>query len=430
MAHLLNLPDDLLLFVFSEFLETKHIGMLDRVICNHRLRNDRFLKLIDQPHFVTQGIYDDSNKLKSYFNWLRARKCRVAVLKYSDEDWDISPNFSDYIFSEKITTLHTHGRHLNKTNLTSIIKSCRNVTNLNLNINDDMILEAVANNCPHLKILEFQDHCFLKDSEVSRMLFRKCQLLSNITSRIADASIVLFMAQNLPNLDTFIMLPSTTLCTDTLCAVLSKKPPLTKFTSQNCYLSSDHSMFIVDRGDFYRSTVDICRVIESRAAIATIKHLTIDCEPQCINDYVLSHMATLMPQLRTLIVINGNELTDKFIQPLTSHCPLLENIKLGRCSLLTDVGVIALIDGCMALKSIELTNCPSVSDVFVHYLIESAGILDTGAEEGSTGAVNDHIIFGGGAKLQSLKLFNIPLISSEAVELLKASRPQLSVRRS
>lgn len=65
--------------------------------------------------------------------------------------------------------------------------------------------------------------------------------------------------------------------------------------------------------------------------------------------------------LRSLDLTQAH-VTDVALAALSTHCRLLEDVKLSSCSEVTDVGVETLVRSCSRLRSLDLNNCGLVTD--------------------------------------------------------------------
>ncbi len=150
MSVICNLPDDLVVLVMCDFMDTKDLAIFDKALCSFYHRPN-FLKIIQYPYFITQGFPYEYVRLEElYFIWLNLRKCQVASLKYGAK-WNNSLSLDDYICTTKIVDLAVSGGTLTAKDIADVVDVCQNVRILQIFKNvDDSVIAAIANNCKYI----------------------------------------------------------------------------------------------------------------------------------------------------------------------------------------------------------------------------------------------------------------------------------------
>ncbi|KAL6066766.1 hypothetical protein QOT17_009349 [Balamuthia mandrillaris] len=110
-------------------------------------------------------------------------------------------------------------------------------------------------------------------------------------------------------------------------------------------------------------------------------------------------------QLLTTINLSGcTSVTDECIWHLTKGCSKLLNVNLSRCCLISDASIKKVATNWALLHTIDLSWCPRLTDLAMEYLWKGCYFID------------------------SIKIFGLPNVSSNAVYIMKQNLPNATVQ--
>lgn len=206
MSVFLSLKDDLLVSLFSEWLKTEELIVLDSALCQKKRRTD-FLLLLKCSAFVTYGTVFTNLPFINYVNWIQLRNLRVSSFVISSSRINI-PEFHK-TFTASIKHLKIMHTTISDSDITSKILefmlSCANlesITTAYVTFDDTTTIE---------KVESFQGFCCLHSFTVIdeslytfKFMVGICgdQLLHLYLNTLVDVNVALSIMQQNRNLIT------------------------------------------------------------------------------------------------------------------------------------------------------------------------------------------------------------------------------------
>jgi F-box and leucine-rich repeat protein GRR1 len=246
-------------------------------------------------------------------------------------------------------------------------------------------LDAIAENCPHLKKLDINSVTGLSESTILTLL-QRCSGLVNLslnTGAIITDSTVLGIASYGANLKELRLHNALSLSTHTLAvlfihrlnlrtfglasstvffdpaAQFPPQCPITKLDFKDVFMT-DHSFGLILEGcpALLELRMEACMDINSDALFLIAKcqrlqKLSLDI---CfVTDRVLEEVALGCGYLREVKLTGNLQISDTGVGELAHGCPLLQRITLPRhCREITDAAVLALAQNCPGLCLLEV----------------------------------------------------------------------------
>lgn len=202
---LLQLPSDLLISVFIEFIQVdlKGLAAVDMAVCNHGLRDGHWLPLL--PTLRLTESQRLSNRLNYLFSWLDKRGVQMTkiLVEMGDVDYLDGPsrlyNFpatSELLFAKNNFSSSSFG-------LTELLTMFSSITVLNLSdcpsFVDHQLLELLTVSLPQLKRLDLRGCKAITPAVAVAVTRHFCQSLESLGFDALDDEAVWKLAKFPPN---------------------------------------------------------------------------------------------------------------------------------------------------------------------------------------------------------------------------------------
>ena len=397
MMQLLDLPREFLIHLLVDWLDIGCYGRLDSSYCSRSQRDSLLQTFRDSKLCLRQadiGIISDKHTLT--WAWKKLIAIEAMIIPSTDRRWTLDYDlFSTYLKEKGHKLLHLGEVHynqysygffeqipeyLNSTQLTSVLKYCPNLVELE-DISTECVtlvtMAALRRNCKYLKVLSIQHHFFefwdptpmialvaggdcaithlrlpsiqnfmskfaIIARNMKQLRYLRFDRLRDITALEGDDQTFIVIAENCLNLES-LFLPSTQVLRDSSLAALA--------TGCRALRELD-----ISRCRHVTST-GLTTIVRSCSNLTAL-NLT---ECDLISDAGIVALARSCPQLARLNLEHLSLLTDTSLTALGEHCSCLCELNVSYCSLLTTAGLTAVVSGGAQLSKLELNMCTGLS---------------------------------------------------------------------
>jgi hypothetical protein len=420
MLQLSNLPDQVLVPIYSEWVTVVDVGRLDSAYCNKRHRESFRSLAFDVRTLLTYPKMKIPVATRDVMNaWIYKRNVGVGGMVVTSSGLQGERTPTEYF--------RTHGRRMQWIAFQRVnyyrediywlnfavwtMRLCPNIRQLDFTAQDsefpsdfaadcckleelrivgsikDACIYALAERLPGLKKLAIVSYGGVSDGAIGTLL-QSCQdlrsLSLNKTGDIRD-SLVFSIASKCPHLTNLHLHNVFRLSTVTLAVLLTKCPNLHTLSLQSttiyyepaaefpspCSLTTlaltevymiDHSVAQILRGCPALEVLNLssCKEINTDALyhIALCRRLrTLSLVSCYVTDSVLTEVGQGCGELREITVAGNVQISDGGVTALAKGCPLLQRVTLPRhCREVGDAALFALAVRCSGLRQIVVGN--------------------------------------------------------------------------
>lgn len=425
-----SLPTDILSGKVLKFLDLKSFVVLDSAVYN-RSKRDTLLLCQQSVTLALLQVQSQNGCYISTLNWLRIRGiCNDSItvgvkglslsqlelhkhmlrqlkkIKVSDQSQEADVDqIIENIPTKSIEELYISNAKFPETSLIKLIKSMPNIQTLcveNATTATDQVLDALAENCPLLRMIEIVKcpNIVFCDSSVKNFC-SKCPKLTHIRIPQCDtlsSSAIHTIATSCNNLSKFEIPLSSHLDDESLLAIARcnnlKCLDITHYESvtpsglvtfaMHCnsleeiklgLLLQVHDISYAHFFEHCKNLTSFSGILHVNIVLAVLPHwcnmtsLTLD-SPSLTDGAVLA-IAKVCTQLKSLDV-NNRYITDASLFSLSTYAPQLEMLSLVNCRMIKNIGVVRIVQGCVSLRELRLDGSAYLNDECFEAIVEYA----------------------------------------------------------
>lgn len=363
------LPNYLWIWIYSEWLTTDELGLLDNVFLNTNLR-PIFLSILKETVFFTYGINRPANK--TYCQWLIQRQVKVKQLYLNDftllqpyytmnyapptlqnpihakKQPILQPIQPLFCFLESIT-LEYFTPATDSYLLDILLNETHHIVELNLirssGLAEFMILSNQLTQLTHLNLTEYKHNintddltCFFPFSyQLTYLSLEQCRFDSSYT-----LNTIFTICDHITTLNlSYIRI----LSDEHIHNLVQTCSYLISLDITNCMHLTDQAIILI--GNAYGKQLQSFHM-------SNLHQLTSESML-----YLANHMYNLLD-----LNITGYDLTNSLssFRKLIEHCPMLQYLYLGQCIALDDLTLIRIAECCSDLRVLDINYCYKISD--------------------------------------------------------------------
>lgn len=375
---LLDLPDELLLDVYSEWLFLEDFALLDTALCHVKRRKD-FLRIISgfaSPLFSTHRYIHVEDLEWSALKGLSLKNIDFYV--YEDED---EPNVMLALHCIRSTVLCDRLEELTLNNSGSVnefleeiaAKCFESIKTLDLSYCDrviDSVLVPKCSNFSKLQVLKVCGISTLTDTSIIKLVngYKRLKFLDvSEIYLITDASISA-VADMCPCLEVLKVNECPRITAASIIKVTEKCLRLQGLHLNHVEFIKDSFLHRITAGSARSlTTVSIGgnKNITDEALVGFVQsfpklvYINIQDCPNITNQSIIA-IAKECLVLRSLI-LSGCKLTDSAIEQLATHSTRLKHLYLDDCAAITNRAVIKIANNLPDLLSLSIRNCKNIT---------------------------------------------------------------------